>query len=236
MILDALLPAHNEATTVAGVVRAVLGARWPPSAGVAGTFRRVLVVDDGSTDTTAAEARAAGAEVLTLSPNRGKSGAVLAGIAELDARAKAAGEPLADGLGFLDTDLTTLSPEHVRLMVDHFALGFDMVCGTQDDGRLNFLQIFGPLMTGQRVVRRWVLDGVPETCWRGYAMEIVMNYVTDRGHGKTCCVPLAGLDFRQKTAKVGVVQGWLQHLAMARQMSDARASLEASDGRRCEIR
>src|SRR5439155_606038 len=41
---------------------------------------RVLVVDDGSTDDTAATARAAGADVLRLTANRGKGGAVTAAV------------------------------------------------------------------------------------------------------------------------------------------------------------
>jgi glycosyltransferase involved in cell wall biosynthesis len=43
---------------------------------------RVLVVDDGSGDDTAERARAAGARVLSLSPNRGKGAALRAGFEE----------------------------------------------------------------------------------------------------------------------------------------------------------
>lgn len=64
-----LIPAYNEEKSIAGVVRSVT------SLGYA-----VLCVDDGSKDRTGDEARRAGAEVLTLSPNRGKGGALKAGI------------------------------------------------------------------------------------------------------------------------------------------------------------
>lgn len=67
-------PAHDEEATVASVVartpRAVLGHRV-----------EVVVVDDGSTDATAAEARRAGAEVLAFEHNRGLGAAVRAGLA-----------------------------------------------------------------------------------------------------------------------------------------------------------
>jgi hypothetical protein len=102
--------------------------------------------------------------------------------------------------------------------------------------RWNFLQAFGPLITGERLVKRWVLSGVPDSCWRGYGIEVVMNFLCDRGNGRTCCVPLEGLTFRNKTQKIGFLSGWLAHLAMVREMADARASLEASDGTACEIR
>ena len=61
------IPALNEATTIGTVIAEVRQA--VPGASV-------LVVDDGSTDTTTAAARAAGAQVLTLPFNVGVGGAM----------------------------------------------------------------------------------------------------------------------------------------------------------------
>lgn len=69
-----LIPAYNEERSVAVVVRGTL------------PHLPVLVVDDGSTDNTAASARAAGAEVLIQRPNQGKGAALLAGFAYALAR------------------------------------------------------------------------------------------------------------------------------------------------------
>lgn len=66
----AVIPAHDEEQRVGPVV-----ARTKRHVDV------VLVVDDGSKDRTAAVAREAGAEVMTLNPNRGKGGALRAGLA-----------------------------------------------------------------------------------------------------------------------------------------------------------
>lgn len=63
----ALIPAYNEARTIAGVI---VGAR---------DHLPVLVVDDGSTDETAARAEDAGAQVLRQSPNQGKGAALRRG-------------------------------------------------------------------------------------------------------------------------------------------------------------
>jgi glycosyltransferase involved in cell wall biosynthesis len=63
----ALIPAYNEARHLAGVVSAALA------------YLPVLVVDDGSTDDSAARAEAAGAQVLRQTPNQGKGAALRAG-------------------------------------------------------------------------------------------------------------------------------------------------------------
>lgn len=65
----AVIPAHDEAATVEDVVR-----RAGRHVG------RVLVVDDGSGDDTGERARAGGATVLRLDPNRGKGAALVHGL------------------------------------------------------------------------------------------------------------------------------------------------------------
>jgi len=69
MNVAALIPAFNEAGSIAEVV-----------AGVRKAVSHVIVVDDGSTDGTAERARAAGAEVIEHAVNRGKGEAVRTGI------------------------------------------------------------------------------------------------------------------------------------------------------------
>ncbi|HET7181697.1 MAG TPA: glycosyltransferase family 2 protein [Candidatus Limnocylindrales bacterium] len=65
----ALVPAHDEATRIRPVIEA------------ARRSVAVLVVDDGSSDDTAAVAEAAGARVIRQAPNQGKGAALRAGFA-----------------------------------------------------------------------------------------------------------------------------------------------------------
>ena len=63
----AIIPAYNESLRILPVIRSAL------------EFLPVLVVDDGSTDGTAAVSESAGAKVISQSPNQGKGTALREG-------------------------------------------------------------------------------------------------------------------------------------------------------------
>ena len=113
-------PAHDEAATVAHVV-----ARLPAT--VHGHPVRCLVVDDGSTDDTAAVAAAAGAEVLSLGANLGLGAAVRAGLA--------AGVAMgAEAIAFCDADGEYDPAELGRLVGPVLAGEADYVVGSRFAG------------------------------------------------------------------------------------------------------
>jgi glycosyltransferase involved in cell wall biosynthesis len=87
------MPVYNERTTVEEIIRRVLAV----------PIRiQLIVVDDGSSDTTAEVARAAGAQVATHERNRGKAAAMETGAARV-AALDDADQPRA--LLFIDADL-----------------------------------------------------------------------------------------------------------------------------------
>ena len=108
----AIVPAYQAAATVGEVVRGVLA-----------SLPRVLVVDDGSSDDTAAEAERAAASVLRLPENRGKGGAVRAGLA------RALGTD-ATHVAFLDAD-GQHDPADLPRLLAAAAAGEDFVIGSR---------------------------------------------------------------------------------------------------------
>ena len=115
----AIVPAHNEAGRVGEVVRALRAQGLP-----------VLVVDDGSSDGSGAEAEAAGARVLRQEPNQGKGAALKAGFRE----ALGAGGPGTAGPAFLTLDADgqhdpAKVPEFLRRWEEG---GADLVIGARD--------------------------------------------------------------------------------------------------------
>lgn len=107
----ALIPAFNEARTIAAVVE-----------GVRAAVDRVIVVDDGSRDGTADRAREAGAEVAVHNVNLGKGRAVRTGLARVFA-----GD--FTHVLLLDGDLQHLPQEAPSLLKEAAAGNADVVIG-----------------------------------------------------------------------------------------------------------
>jgi len=79
-VVSFIIPAFNEGRTIATVLDRVRALPFE---------KQIVVVDDGSTDDTAARAAAAGAEVIALGARRGKGAALRRGFAEAERRGAA---------------------------------------------------------------------------------------------------------------------------------------------------
>lgn len=209
---DIIVPAYNEApriATVLDVVTRVLDAR-------------VLVVDDGSSDGTADIARRfPSVRVLRLSPNRGKGGAMLEAV-------RATTSPI---VVFIDADLLGLTPEHVRQLIEPMRARPELgqVVGMRDrPGFAGEMQRSMPIISGERAVRRLILERMPEQLWSGFKVEAGINDTVSRTGHKTGLVQFHGVTIVDKTDKFGIAKGFAKYVDMGREivtaMADARAA------------
>jgi len=170
--LLALIPAYNEAVHVADVVSSTR-AHLP-----------VLVVDDGSTDDTAARAEEAGATVRRQTPNQGKGAALRAGFRwALDAGYEAVLTLDADGQH---------DPAEITKFLDAYARGrADLIIGARDFhhmppirrlsntvGGWAFSWAVGqPIrdnQSGYRLISRRLLEAILTSSEAGFEFEVEM--------------------------------------------------------------
>ncbi|MBV9412729.1 MAG: glycosyltransferase, partial [Acidimicrobiia bacterium] len=183
----ALVAARNEATTVGTTVSALNGLSQ---------VDRVLVVDDASRDATADVARAAGATVLHLPRNRGKGGAVSAGVGRT---------PDADVYLLVDGDVGASAVAARALLAPVLSGEADMTVGVLPaaGGRGGFglvrdLSAAGSAratgwrpeapLSGQRAVRGELLRSIDLA--PGFGLETALNIDAKRAGARVVEVPV----------------------------------------------
>jgi glycosyltransferase involved in cell wall biosynthesis len=202
LIIDVVVPARDEASTVGDNVAAALGCRY---------VREVIVVDDGSSDGTADRAREAGAKVIVLDASPGsKAHAMAAGVNASDA----------DAFLFVDADCTALTSAHldaicVPVLEGRAALSI----GAFDYGRFWNPQVLRwPPLSGERLVPRWVWESIPSHKLRGYTIEVRINEVIAEGHHPVSVRTLDGVYHRTKREKHGRREGLRRTWHMYREL------------------
>jgi polyisoprenyl-phosphate glycosyltransferase len=204
MSVAAIVPAFNEEKTVGRVVRTLAAS---PGIG------EVIVVSDGSTDRTADEAAASGARVIRLRENVGKGGAVKMGAAATRAEI----------LFLCDADFIGLTPAHVERILAPVAAGRLAMCtGLRDRGPLlTRLIAHMPLLSGERALRREVIEGVPRRFLEGFRIEMALNWYCRANRLPYGSVPTLGVGQVRKFEKVGVVRGSLGYVVMVWEVAEA---------------
>jgi glycosyltransferase involved in cell wall biosynthesis len=189
--IDVVIPARNEASTVADVVAAARSCRFA---------REVVVADDGSTDGTAEAALAAGAKVVRREAATGsKAHAMELGVAATDAEA----------ILFCDADVVGLTGRHLDDICRPYVEGrAAMSVGWFDYGMLNPLVRRLPPTSGERLVPRWVWDSVHPQKRTGYSIEIMINEVIAEGRLPTTVRIMPGVTHRTKRHKLGLRRGY----------------------------
>lgn len=193
-----LIPAYNESARIGGVLSAVLGHSL---------IGEVLVVDDGSSDGTAAVARARGARVLEMPQNGGKTAALAAGIAALEA----------SHLVLIDADLQGLRPDHLTRLLAPVQDGrLDVAISLRGNAPLAWRLIGADYISGERVLPRALLlpmlGDLPHLPRFGF--EVFLNEAILRAGLTTAIVPWPEVASPSKATKRGLTRGLLADAAM----------------------
>lgn len=208
MKITAIVPAYNEEKNIGRVLKVLLKSFL---------LNEVIVVDDGSRDKTAEVSQKLGAKVIKLSENKGKGMAMREGVKSADAEI----------IAFFDADLIGLVPEHVSLLVKPVLEGkAEMSIALRDRwfGLAGFFIKLDPLTAigGERAMRRFVFESLPQKFIKGFAVETSLNYYCLKKKLRVVYPYLKGLDIIIKEKKWGFLKGFLNRLKMIWQLLEIR--------------
>lgn len=199
MGISVVVPAYNEAGRIGAVLQPVTASTL---------VDEIIVVDDGSDDGTADEAKSFPVHVLSLRGNRGKAAALDAGVS----RARN------DVFLFLDADLVGLEVQHVDCLIETYSTGdWDMVVGVFASGRKNtdLAQKINPFASGQRVVSRSLWERAKQSVGEmDYGIEMALSKLAAKEGWRKEYVKLEGVTHVLKEEKRGFAKGVLDRLKM----------------------
>lgn len=193
-----IIPAYNEAANISRVLSVVT--KMPD-------FREIIVVDDGSSDETSSIAATFGVRVIRVERNQGKGGAIAVGF-------QACGTPF---LTLLDADLIGLQPHHLRSLAEPVLNGqAAMSLGLFASGRkrTDWAQKIAPAITGQRVLRRELLAGIPDLAATRFGVDLIITNHVKRMQLPIAEVFLHDVTQQMKEEKLGLVHGMAARLKM----------------------
>ncbi len=213
-----VIPAFNEADNLSCVLKSVCATPW---------LAQIIVVDDGSSDNTLAIAeRFAGQDdrliVLHLAQNRGKGGAMMAGVRALQT----------EFVIFLDADLVGARPGHLKELYEPVAAGnCEMSIAVFRHGGLltDASHLLAPHLSGQRCLRR--LDAgqilIPLEDSR-YGVETGLTAYAKRQNWQIRKVSWQGVTHRMKEQKrknmAGLYSRWQMYHQIAAVWANATSS------------
>lgn len=194
----AIIPAFNEEKTIGSIIETL---KEVPQ------VSDIVVVSDASTDSTGEVAASLGAKVIELAENRGKGGAMKAG---LDCTR-------AEIILFLDADLIGLNREHVYKLLNPVLYGrADMTIGVFESGRFStdLAQKVAPYLSGQRAVKRSIFEGISGIDMSRFGVEVALTRYIESSDVRVEKVFLEDMSHVMKEEKLGVLKGLAARVKM----------------------
>ena len=159
--IQIVVPAWNEGPRIAQVLETLC--TYPQK-------KHIRVVDDGSTDDTAATARQFPVRVLSMGQNYGKGAALQRGLE--------AGRSSPYWL-FLDADLRGLNHHHIDQLLEPLYRSADvgMAVGTLTGSsvQVNLAQRWFGLLNGERALAGFFVDQLPDLSWSRFGVEVFLS-------------------------------------------------------------
>jgi len=196
--VTAIIPAFNEEKTITNVIRAL---KQSPE------VDRIIVVSDGSTDRTVEIAYRQEVDVIDLHENRGKGGAVKAGLDIANTEV----------ILLLDADLIGLQPEHIVLLLEPVFSGrADMSIGLFGKGRAatDLAQKVAPFLSGQRALKRKIFEDISGLDISRFGIEVALHRYAEETNLRVEEVTLKDLSHVMKEEKMGLLKGGAARLKM----------------------
>ncbi|HUJ14913.1 MAG TPA: glycosyltransferase family 2 protein [Thermoanaerobaculia bacterium] len=204
MGISAIIAAYNEEKTLADVLTALTRNR---------RIDEIIVVSDGSTDSTVDIARSFDVTTLALRENRGKGYAMRVGV----------DYARHDVLFFVDGDMLNVTDEHIESLIRPVLRGdCDMNIGVRNRGSIkNFFHLqmkVGPVLSGIRVMRREVWECVPSRYQERFKIEAALNFFCSQAGFRQRQTIIYNLGHLIKEEKRGLWPGLASRWEMTREV------------------
>ena len=204
MGISAIIAAYNEEKTIAEVLTVLTRNRL---------IDEVIVVSDGSTDSTVEISKTFDVTTIALRENRGKGYAMRVGV----------DYARHDILFFVDGDMFNLTDQHIADLI-HPVLRdeSDMNIGVRNRGPIrNFFHLqmkVGPVLSGIRVMRREVWDTVPVRYQERFKIEAALNFFCSQAGYRQQQTVVYNLGHLIKESKRGLAPGLAARWEMSREV------------------
>jgi polyisoprenyl-phosphate glycosyltransferase len=199
MAVTAIIPAYNEEKTIENVLSVLKESRLTD---------RIIVVSDGSEDQTVnVVMKHEDIEIIELLENRGKGGAVKAGLDRCES----------DIILILDADLIGLTEQHIEALLEPVVKGkAEMSVGIFEKGRVatDIAQKVAPFLSGQRALKRELLENISDLDLTRFGIEVALHQQSEEFGIATALVQLPDLSHVMKEEKLGFARGLLARAKM----------------------
>jgi polyisoprenyl-phosphate glycosyltransferase len=193
-----IIPAYNEAATIAGVIKVAKSSEL---------IDEVIVVNDGSTDNTLSICEDYKIKTINILKNKGKGNAIWEGIKSSESEI----------FLFLDADLIGLNDKHIKILIEPVLLReTEMTVGIFKNGEYwtTLSQKITPFLSGQRAVRQEVMRSMTDFSKSGFGIETLLTIHVRKNKIAYETVFLKNLTHLVKEKKKGLIKGFLYRMKM----------------------